>query len=212
MATPSGDSEIKDEAMESNVEDMKLKEEDEDEDMDEIRVAEPAEQGSEGPATPVTAVRPGADTPKRQSRSPLKKESISQSPAVKDDEEMVGGDVTLKLEPGRPPKLQRTTSRKVERRPPQLFFDYEDKTPEATSTFSLLHYCTYANKYLGSTEPALECDCAEEWGKSPPGIPFTNIRNAMALSNATYRCINGDKSCMRRRLGLHQPRHAHGMW
>ncbi|RMX77507.1 hypothetical protein D0868_16606, partial [Hortaea werneckii] len=79
------------------------------------------------------------------------------------DPETVGGEVTLKLEPGKPPKLARTTSRKVERRPPPLFFDHEDKTGEATSSFTVMSECTYANKYLGTTEHALECDCAEEW-------------------------------------------------
>lgn len=168
MASPFDDSDTKEEAPESLALDAKMKEEDGDVDMETIAVAEAAGQGPEGDAMDVadTPARSGTDTPKRQSRSPVKKQSRSQSPDVKDDEEMLGGDVTIKLEPGKPPKLQRTTSRKVERRPPPLFFDYDDKTTEATSTFSLLQHCTYANKYLGSTEPALECDCAEEWGKS----------------------------------------------
>ena len=92
---------------------------------------------------------------------------MAQSPAVKSDEEVVGGDIELKLEPGKPPKLQRKSSHKVERRPPPLFFDYEDMTAAATSTFGVITECNYANKYLGTTEHALECDCAEEWGKSP---------------------------------------------
>lgn len=105
---------------------------------------------------------------KRHSRSPTKGGSIAPSPAPKgEQEDTVGGDVTLKLEPGKPPKLARSTSHKIEKRPPQLFDDYEDKTGEATSVFTVLPECTYANKYLGSTEHALECDCAEEWGKSP---------------------------------------------
>lgn len=194
-----------------NVEDMNLKEEDEDVDMESIRVAEPAAQGSEEAAVAGTPRRLGTNTPKRQSRSPAKKEEAAQSPTVKDDEEMLGGDVTLKLEPGRPPKLQRTTSRKVERRPPPLFFEYEDKTDEATSTFSLLQHCTYANKYLGTTESALECDCAEEWGKSPP--KFHGITQpAMQVPNSVHRCIDANEPCMWRGLGLHQSRHAHGMW
>lgn len=165
MGTPGSDSDVKEAASKSDTQDVKMKEEDEDVDMDTIQVADHTGPRAEDVAMADTVSRPGTDTPKRESQSPRKKESISQSPAIKDDEETVGGDVTLKLEPGRPPKLQRTTSRKVERRAPPLFFDYENKTAEATSTFSLLQHCTYANKYLGSTEPALECDCAEEWGK-----------------------------------------------
>ncbi|KAF2722044.1 hypothetical protein K431DRAFT_284251 [Polychaeton citri CBS 116435] len=99
---------------------------------------------------------------KKPPRSPMKLQRASQSP-VKDEEEVVGGDVTLKVEPGQPPKLERSRSRKVERRPPKLFHDYEDRTREASSTFEVLASCTYANKYLGSTDTALECDCAEEW-------------------------------------------------
>lgn len=149
---------------------MHLKEEahDEDLDMDTIPGAESAKQ--ERPAS-VSAAATGSDTPgsiKRQSRSPTKAETMAQSPAVKGEQETtVGGGVTLKLEPGKPPKLARTTSHKIEKRPPQLYADYEDKTGEATSSFTVIPQCTYANKYLGTTEHALECDCAEEWGKSP---------------------------------------------
>ncbi|KAK4550626.1 hypothetical protein LTR36_000205 [Oleoguttula mirabilis] len=148
--------------------DMHLKEEgsDGDMDMDTIVVGElvkkersasiSAESAGTGNATPSST--------KRQSRSPVKQSSMAQPPAVKGEEEdTIGGGVTLKLEPGKPPKLARTTSRKVEKRPPQLFLEYEDKTQEATSIFTVLPECTYANKYLGATEHALECDCTEEW-------------------------------------------------
>ena len=147
---------------------MHLKEEahDGDVDMDTIAVAEPV-KGE--PAESASATPAGSATPvnaKRQSRSPVKNGSLRDSPIVKGEQETVGGDVTLKLEPGKPGKLLRTTSHKVEKRPPQLFFDYPDKTGEATSTFTVLPECTYANKYLGTTESALECDCSEEWGKT----------------------------------------------
>ncbi|KAF2213101.1 hypothetical protein CERZMDRAFT_39669 [Cercospora zeae-maydis SCOH1-5] len=112
----------------------------------------------------------GSGTPasaKQQSRSPVKPQPSADSPAIKtDDEETVGGEVTLKTEPGKPPKLSRTTSHKIEKRSPRLFFDYADTTEESKSTFEVLSQCTYANKYLGTTEHALECDCAEEWDPS----------------------------------------------
>ena len=146
--------------------DMHLKEETEERpvvDMDTIPAAAALKRDS------LSASASGHNTPhsaKRESRSPVKSNHKSGSPFIKGDgEEMVGGEVTLKLEPGKPPKLSRSTSHKVEKRPPPLFFDHEDRTSEATSTFSVLDHCSYANKYLGTTEHALECDCAEEWGK-----------------------------------------------
>lgn len=148
--------------------DMHLKEEDQHDDMDKSALAEPIKKER---SASVSAPGVGGDTSsstKRQSRSPTKTTSMAPSPAAKDEpEDIVGGEVTLKLEPGKPMKLSRTSSHKVERRPPPLYFDYEDKTREATSSFTVLPECHYANKYLGATEHALECDCAEEWGKSP---------------------------------------------
>ena len=138
--------------------------------MDTIAVAHTVHE-NKAAAVLITNGGTNVDTPggsKRQLRSAAQQELSRHSPMDKSGEkETVGGGVTLKLEPGLPPKLQRTTSRKVERRPPPLFLDYEDKTTEATSVFSLVDDCIYANKYMGLTESALECDCTEEWGKSP---------------------------------------------
>lgn len=163
MANNADDS--KREPLESEVQDLHLKEEDSDTEMDNITVAVKAE-------TPASAGASSANTPtlpsnKRPPRSPIKMpQSAIQSPTVKSDlEQIIGGDVTIKQEPGKPPKLSRTTSRKVERRPPPLLSHWEDKTAEATSSFDVLTECIYSNKHLGSTDPALECDCAEEWGK-----------------------------------------------
>ncbi|KAK1087017.1 histone methyltransferase set2, partial [Friedmanniomyces endolithicus] len=155
----------KQEAVES-LRGMHLKEElsEEDAEMDTIAVARSTK--SEGFAS-ASDTGTGNATPtntKRQSRSPVKASSMAQSPALTNGhEETLGGGVTLKLEPGKPPKLARTASTKVIRRPPPLFSDYEDKTAEATSVFTVIPECTYANKHLGTTETALECDCAEEW-------------------------------------------------
>lgn len=79
--------------------------------------------------------------------------------------EVVGGDITVKLEPGQAPKLSRTNTKKIPFRQPPLFLDARDSTAEALSTFERIDDCSYANKYLGYTEHALECDCSEEWGK-----------------------------------------------
>ncbi|KAL2353287.1 hypothetical protein BJ546DRAFT_116982 [Cryomyces antarcticus] len=97
-------------------------------------------------------------------QSPVKSGSGTQSPMLKwEREEIIGGDITLKLELGKAPKLARTTSHKVVTRPPQLFSDLPDATSEATRSFQRIPDCIYGAKYLGSTEPALECDCTEEW-------------------------------------------------
>lgn len=82
-----------------------------------------------------------------------------------DFEEIVGGDITVKLEPGKAPKLARSSLKKILSRPPLLYLDLPDATPEALQSFDVIEDCNYANKYLGTTDHALECDCSEEWGK-----------------------------------------------
>lgn len=141
---------------------MQLKEEDADVDMSAVPEMDTHED--EPSALPSRNGTPAGT--KRQQSSPVKQQSTSEISSVKSEqEETIGGDVTLKMEPGKPPKLARSTSHKIEKRPPPLFHEYEDKTEEAKSSFDVLPECTYANKYLGTTETALECDCAEEWGK-----------------------------------------------
>ena len=100
--------------------------------------------------------------------SSKKSRSTSRSPTkIKGEhEEIVGGEITLKLEPGQPPKLSRSASQKVLARAPPMFDDYDDKTEEAIGVFQVITQCSYSPKSLGSTEHAMECDCAEEWGKN----------------------------------------------
>lgn len=107
------------------------------------------------------------DTPRRVKKetSSSKQPSAAQSPAVKGErEETIGGDLSIKLEPGKAPKLSRTMSQKIITGPRQLFTHLPDATDEATSTFDVLLDCTYGARHLGTTEQALECDCVEEWG------------------------------------------------
>ncbi|KIW20089.1 hypothetical protein PV08_00664 [Exophiala spinifera] len=68
-------------------------------------------------------------------------------------------------EPSKPAKSSRTSSKLPPRIAP-LFDHLPDATEEAISTFSILDSCTYQNKYLGFSEHALDCDCAEEWDPS----------------------------------------------
>ena len=97
--------------------------------------------------------------------SPIKAETNSPSPKSEDEEEkVIKADVVVKQEPGQPPKLSRTASQKVPTKAASLYLHYPNKTDEATSSFQVISDCIYAAKYLGATEHALECDCAEEWG------------------------------------------------
>lgn len=137
----------------------------------------------------------------------LKTRTKSQSPALKHDsdasspgsaeEETVGGGITLKMEPGKAPKLSRAASQKVIARPPPLYLDLPDSTRAAKETFSVLSECTYANKHIGTTDPALECDCQEEYDSA------TKTNNACGedsdcINRATKMECLGDCTCGRR--------------
>ncbi|KAE8318046.1 histone-lysine N-methyltransferase, H3 lysine-36 specific [Aspergillus transmontanensis] len=156
------------------------------------------------------------DDPNGVSRSPsaqnmdvaVKSRSSSQTPVKKEEEtynaadmeEKVGGDITVKQEPGQPPKLTRSSSQKVVARPPQLFSHLRDSTAEARASFELMDSCTYANKYMGYTEHAMECDCAEEWVSSLSGnilsMPISLYASEPALSK-NLAC-GDDSDCINR--------------
>jgi histone-lysine N-methyltransferase SETD2 len=120
---------------------------------------------------PFDAATPSAIPPRLKARSKsqspsLKHESDAPSPISSTHEEMLGGDITLKMEPGpggRALKLSRSASQKVVSRPSPLYLDLPDSTEDAKTTFTVLPECTYANKHIGTTDPALECDCSEDW-------------------------------------------------
>ena len=99
--------------------------------------------------------------------SPIKPEKIPQSPQMMSNEihEVIGGEMALKSEPARPPKPARMASHKAPSRPVTLFDAYADKTEESKGTFQVIDACIYSSKQIGSTEQAMECDCAEEWSK-----------------------------------------------
>jgi [histone H3]-lysine36 N-trimethyltransferase len=114
---------------------------------------------------------PSKRTSKQSSSSPVKSQSTPPSPPEKakteeEFEEKIGGEITVKMAPGQPPKLARSASQQVVARTAPLFDHFEDKTSEATSKFQVMEACTYTNKNMGYTEHAMECDCTEEWGKS----------------------------------------------
>jgi len=121
-----------------------------------------------GGHTPTPMYMPARLKSRSKSQSPFKPlpSDASSSPDDADAHEVLGGEITLKMEPGKAPKLSRTATHKIASRPATLFLDVPDATAEAISTFEVLPECTYANKHLGTTDHALECDCTEEWGKS----------------------------------------------
>lgn len=146
---------------------------------------------------------------KSGSQTPAKSERSNRSPGDGSErEEILGGDITVKMEPGKGPKLARSTSQKVVSRPPTLYLDAEDKTEESKGTFDVIENCTYGNKYMGSTEHALECDCAEEWGITSSSI---TVGIGAVFTDEAYRSRDPEKCCMRRGLRLHQSRNQNGV-
>lgn len=111
-----------------------------------------------------THLKNGDSRPSSQSPLPPKKESSPNSD-VSNTMNSKLGEIVLKQEPGQLPKLSRSSSQKVALRPPPLYTHLPDSTQDALATFEQIPGCIYANKYMGYTEHAMECDCAEEWGK-----------------------------------------------
>jgi [histone H3]-lysine36 N-trimethyltransferase len=105
----------------------------------------------------------------KTSLSAVKSRSLTRSPIKKESnggegEKKTEGSIPIKLEPSQPARLSRSSS-KVVARPSRLFDHLPNSTTDAQATFETMDVCTYTNKYMGSTEHAMECDCAEEWGK-----------------------------------------------
>ena len=158
--------------------------------------------------TPVSAS--ARSKSRSKSQSPVKQLSPNAStPDTDTKEEVLGGEITLKMEPGKAPKLSRTASHKIASRPPPLYLDLPDATQEAKSTFDVLLECTYANKHIGTTEHALECDCSEEWGKLE--TPSSTHLLCASLANVSRRSQGTNQQCLWRRLGLYQSSHENGV-
>ncbi|KAL4967761.1 SET and WW domain protein [Aspergillus stella-maris] len=158
-------------------------------------------------ASPEPSIKDERATPslaksRSSSQTPVKKESPeSEERVMKDEEEKdasgterVGGGITVKLEPGQPPKLARSSSQKVVPRPPQLFLDLPDSTKEAQKSFEVIDSCQYANKYMGYTEHAMECDCAEEWD-SASSVNRACGEDSDCINRATKIECMGDCGC-----------------
>ena len=150
---------------------------------------------------------------KSASQSPYKKENLSQSPppGMEKHEEIIGGEVTVKQEPGQPPKLSRSISQRITSRAPLLFQDHPDKTKEAKGTFELISECSYTSKWIGSTEhDSMDCDCAEEWGKLKTSSAHLSVFSNTQLI-LTYRQLRGEEFSMWSRLRLHKSCNQNGV-
>lgn len=117
---------------------------------------------------------------KSRSSTPASKDSASQSPNIQsfqdtsisdqeEQEELIGGDISVLVEPGKGRKLSRKPVQKVVARPAPLFNDLEDVKEEAVKVFQVIPTCMYGSKHMGDshTDP-LDCDCSAEWSEFSP--------------------------------------------
>jgi histone-lysine N-methyltransferase SETD2 len=112
----------------------------------------------------------------RTSRSPLPKQEPS---PTSDTSGAMKETIDIKQE-SRRPKLSRSSSQVS--RPPPLYTHLPDSTQDALATFEQIPGCIYANKYMGYTELAMECDCAEEWGKLDFRVPPAPLKSEITRS------------------------------
>ncbi|TGO42482.1 hypothetical protein BHYA_0008g00730 [Botrytis hyacinthi] len=150
-------------------------------------------------STPTEIKRFNSSTPglvNSRSQTPPRKQSTSQTPKSggEEDEEIIGGDITVTVEPGKAPKLSRKSSQKVIPRPPPLFNDLPDSTEEAASVFQVIKDCIYGAKHMGASDhDALDCDCPEEFsdGKNHACGEDSDCINRLTK----MECGGGHKDC-----------------
>ncbi|KAL9014842.1 MAG: hypothetical protein Q9173_000509 [Seirophora scorigena] len=129
-------------------------------------------------------------------QSPMKQGASSQSSAVSTpkNEEIIPSSVTLKQQPGQPPKLARSTSQKVISRTPPTFDDYPSRTDEAKGTFQVITGCSYSSKAIGATDHAMDCECTEEWDASVQ-VNTACGEDSDCINRATKMECVGDCGC-----------------
>ena len=135
------------------------------EELSESRISsvkdEVASSNSNSPTLSATRIK---SSPSSSESTPVPK-MVTDSVKMESSQTHVNGHASVKAEPPTPANETRSTSRKGVARVAPLFDHLPDATLEAQSAYQTLDACTYANKYLGFTEHAMECDCSEEWGK-----------------------------------------------
>ncbi|KAJ5872241.1 WW/Rsp5/WWP [Penicillium soppii] len=128
------------------------------------------------------------DSRSRTSRSPLPKKEPS---PTSDTSGNMKDSLEIKQESQRP-KLSRSSSQVS--RPPPLYTHLPDSTQDALATFEQIPSCIYANKYMGYTELAMECDCAEEW-EPKIGQNLACGEDSDCINRATKIECAGDCGC-----------------
>jgi len=122
--------------------------------------------------TPLSVPTKLKTNPSSSASTPRAKSEAEDS-AVKVEHDITNGHNSPNMEqPVRPKKGVRSSKKNPARVAP-LFDDLPDATEQANSAYTVIDSCTYQNKYLGYTEHAMECDCAEEWGESYHGYVNT---------------------------------------
>lgn len=159
-------------------------------------------------STPTEIKRSHSSTPglvNSRSQTPPRKQSTSQTPKSGDEEEeeIIGGDITVTVEPGKAPKLSRKSSQKVIPRPPPLFNDLPDSTEEAASVFQVIKDCIYGAKHMGASDhDALDCDCPEEFSKSTDILQVLSVLYVPSIAKCQLQLTRfirrWKKSCLRR--------------
>ncbi|TVY75780.1 H3 lysine-36 specific histone-lysine N-methyltransferase [Lachnellula suecica] len=183
---------VKPEAVDSALGDMKLEE-----------GGSPLENGFADDGAYEQAPTPGSSKKSRSStpamgnsrtQSPMKKQSATPSPNPDDEQEVIGGDITVTVEDGKPPKLSRKAPKKVIARPAQLYDHLPDSTEEAVSLFSIIKDCIYGGKYMGHSEhDSMDCDCAEQWSD---GKNHACGEDSDCINRATkMECVDNDCNC-----------------
>ncbi|KAL2074301.1 hypothetical protein VTL71DRAFT_8079 [Oculimacula yallundae] len=178
--------------------------------LEEMKLQEGGSPGGDDDTIMVNGNHGGSSTPRNLQRSrslsPAMKQSASQSPVQngsarqtprsqdEEEEEIIGGDITVTVEPGKAPKLSRKSSQKVISRPPILFNDIPDSTEEASEVFQVIKDCIYGSKNMGFSEhDALDCDCSEQWSN---GTNQACGENSDCINRATkMECVDGDCNC-----------------
>ncbi|KAK5940855.1 histone methyltransferase set2 [Knufia obscura] len=114
--------------------------------------------------TPLSAAAKLKTNPSSSASTPRPK-SETEEAATKVEDDITNGHELSDMEQLVRPKKGVRSSKKNPARIAPLFDDLPDATMEANSAYTVIDSCSYQNKYLGYTEHAMECDCAEEWGK-----------------------------------------------
>ncbi|TVY36643.1 Histone-lysine N-methyltransferase,H3 lysine-36 specific [Lachnellula subtilissima] len=182
---------VKPEAVDTALGDMKLEEED-----------SPMRNGFtngtyEKAPTPGYSNKSRSSTPpitNSRSQSPVTKQIASQSPESGDGQEIIGSEITVVVEDGKPPKLSRKASQKIISRPAPLFNDLPDATEEATSQFAVIKDCEYGSKNMGLSEhDSLDCDCSPEYSDSKN---HACAEDSDCINRATkMECVDNNCNC-----------------